>query len=72
MLKPSAAPPSNHETIVSAAWSGVPMNVKCPRPPPSRESDLPNRQVLANRELDDEVRSTLRTFEFRPGQDEVG
>jgi len=35
MLKPSAAPVSNHWPIVAATCSGVPANVRCPRPPPS-------------------------------------
>ena len=36
MLNPSAAPWSNQSWIASATCSGVPVKVRCPRPPPSR------------------------------------
>ncbi len=72
MLKPSAAPPSNHAMIVSATCSGVPTNVKWPRPPPSRDSS--SRTVSFSRTASSMIRSDLLcdAFEFRPRQDEIG
>lgn len=66
MLNPSAAPERYQCSMVSATCSGVPANVLCPRPPPSRpissrtvsRSRLPSSTISVYRDLEPSISSS--------------